>query len=127
MVRMSSDELAIYQAKLTPPKVIKAREEKSKQRWEKELQEQIKSLLHHRGIVFLCSKFGKKSTIKKGWPDFTFAINGKACAVEVKTGNNDLDPEQITVIRQMESNGWAVIVVRDLLTFKQFLDEMEKI
>lgn len=123
---MSSDELAIYQAKRTPPEVIKAREEKQKERHEKKLQYDISCLLNLRGIAFINPSFSKKSHLPIGWPDFTFAVNGVPCAVEVKTGNNELTPEQSAKISQLRLNGWRVEVIRDLMSFKHFLDAVKK-
>lgn len=127
MVRMSSEELAIYEHKRTPPEIIKARQDKTNEQSERQLQEQMRALLGFRGIVYICSKFGKKSTIKPGWPDFTFAIKGRACAVEAKVGDNTLDPDQVLVMAQMDSNGWEVRTIRSLPELKTFLDEMEKL
>lgn len=125
MVSMSPNELAIYKHKRTPIEAIKARIEKANGQLEKELQKDMAQYLGMKGICFFRQRMDRKTSGTVGWPDFTFSINGRACAVEAKVGSNDLDPEQMSVIAKMINNGWKVAVVRDLAQLKAFLDEME--
>lgn len=106
----------------TMPEVI----ERVTAKKEKELQEQMAAILHHRGIEFLCPQFGKKTTIKRGWPDFTFAFNGRACAVEAKAGTNEPTREQNDVMAKLLANGWNVKVIRSLMEFRDFLNQLER-
>ena len=96
-------------------------EEKRQVRLEKELQEQVASLLRQRNIVFNCSRMDRRKTDKVGWPDFTFAVAGRACAVECKMPGENLRPEQSVVINAMMGNGWLVAVVTDLSGLLDFL------
>ena len=83
-------------------------------REEKELQRQIAALLTRHGIVFNRSRMDRRKTDKTGWPDFTFAIKGKAIAMECKLPGKDLDLEQMKVREQMleHPNHWSYFVVR---------------
>lgn len=126
MVRFSKEWLAIHEAKRTPPEVIKAREQKASGKLEKQLQKDIGQFLGMKGICFFSQRMDRKAGGRKGWPDFTFAIRGHACAVEAKVGDNDLQEDQLKVISEMILNGWKVAVIRGISELKQFLDEMEK-
>lgn len=81
-------------------------------RREKELQENIASLLRQRDIVFFWQRMDRKTTGTVGWPDFTFSVGGKACAFEVKLPKGHLTGEQMQMHIAMMKNGWLVRVVR---------------
>lgn len=96
--------------------------EKHDEATEKELQDQISSLLRLRGIWFERKAMHKKSTGTPGCPDFLFAINNKPIAFEVKVGENNLSPDQFDCFGQMNRNGWHCYIVRDLAVAKTILD-----
>lgn len=68
----------------------------------------------------------RKTTGKKGWPDFTFAVNGRACVIEVKVADNKLTEEQERILAGLYRNGWHVGVVRSLQEVKEFLQKVEE-
>lgn len=94
---------------------------------EKELHEQILSMLMREGICAFRARMDKKSTIAKGHPDIWFAIGGRACALEVKMPGKPLRPEQEQVISQMRQNGWLVEVVHSYMEARAALDKFSVI
>ena len=88
--------------------------EKAIAKSEKDLQEQIASWLRLHEIAFYRAAMHKKTTGTVGWPDFTFAVKGRACALEVKFGANNPEPAQYECMAGMRKNGWRVRVVRSL-------------
>ena len=81
---------------------------------ESRIQKQIADILTIRGIVFCRSRFDKRTTIAKGWPDFTLAINGTPIALEVKGETGKLSDAQKACHEGMKRNGWRVYVVRSI-------------
>ena len=81
---------------------------------ERDLQNQIANWLRLHGYAFYVAAMNKKTTGPVGWPDFTFAVNGRACALEVKFGSRKPDPAQWECMAAMMENGWRVEVVRSL-------------
>ena len=88
---------------------------------EGDLQDLISQDLLRRGIWNDCDAMHKKRTGPRGTPDFLFAVNGQACAVEAKFGNGTLSDEQRETIPKMIANGWKVAVVRSVQEFRDFL------
>lgn len=78
---------------------------------EKQLQENIAALLRQRDIAFFWQRMDRKTTGTVGWPDFTFAVNGRAVALEAKQPGNVPTAEQIRMHVAMMKNGWTVRVV----------------
>jgi hypothetical protein len=83
-------------------------------RSEKELQEQICSLLRRREIPFIRPSMFKRSELPVGWPDISFAYRGKPIAWECKVGRNTTTAEQNLMIEKMTACGWRVSVIRTL-------------
>lgn len=81
---------------------------------ERDLQKQIANWLRLHGYAFYQSAMHKKTTGTVGWPDFTFAVNSRACALEVKFGSHKPEPEQWACMSAMMVNGWRVEVVYSL-------------
>jgi len=96
--------------------------EKREDRAEKTLQNNIANLLRQRGIVFNYSRMDRRKTDVTGWPDFTFAVNGRACAVEVKRPDQVPTPDQFAVMSAMIENGWMTAVVHSEAEFIKFMD-----
>lgn len=94
--------------------------------YERELQKHLRNLLAQRDIVCGVSIFGRKSTYTEGWPDITFALDGRACAWECKIRADKPSAEQAAMHRKMRANGWLVAVVRNLDEARAFLDVSAK-
>lgn len=109
---MSSDDRKKFKVSLPSE-----RAEKLEQQREKELQRLCEQELNRRGIVFLHLSFRAREKI--GWPDLVFAINGKPYAIELKSSKGVINPEQITILTRMSTNGWKARVVR---SFEEFLE-----
>ena len=96
---------------------------------EKELQQNIESMLNLRGIEANRSRMDRRKTDRVGWPDFTFALPcpgryGVPCAVEVKVPGKNPTAEQERMLGLLAGNGWATAVIR---SEREFLDWLEKI
>ena len=98
---------------------------KAEAKSEGDIQKQISNWLLLHSIAFYRAAMHKKTTGRVGWPDFTFAINGLACAVEVKFGNSDPKPAQKETMRAMKANGWRVAVVRSLQETISFIEGVQ--
>lgn len=79
---------------------------------ESEFQKDIGNYLRLKDIVYGWSRMDRKTTTFKGWPDFVFAIRGRAIALEAKVGKRQTTPEQDQTHAAMRANGWEVHVVR---------------
>lgn len=94
---------------------------------EKELQENIARLLTQRNICFFRQRMDRKTSGTIGWPDFTFAIRGLACAVECKSPHGgSLTQEQNSVLLELSRNGWRVLVCRTEDWLLQFIRTVEQ-
>lgn len=88
-------------------------QEKADTRAEREIQNQITTDLTRRGIPYCLPRIDRKSTIRKGWPDITFAYRGRFIALEVKTSTGKLRPDQrqcLAALRDEPCRGLAVVV-----------------
>lgn len=99
---------------------------KFNQRREKELQQNIANLLSQRNITFFRQRMDKRTTGKVGQPDFLFAINGHACAVEVKTPEGQLTAVQKNILIDLQENGWKTWIARGEAEFLSWLNDVEK-
>jgi hypothetical protein len=81
---------------------------------ERKLHAQIRNLLSLKEIVYFESRMDRRTTQRKGTPDFIFAAKGIPIAWECKTGKSKLSPEQEQMLQAMEVNGWRIKVVRSL-------------
>ncbi len=81
-----------------------------------ELHKQIIELFDKLGIFYIRSRTDKRTTQKKGIPDFLFAYYGQAVAWEVKVDDNKLSKEQIEVCGDMRCspNQWEWFEIRSL-------------
>jgi predicted Ser/Thr protein kinase len=98
--------------------------EKAALRSERDLQNQIANYLRLHGIWFDQDAMHKRRTGTTGTPDFLFAINGRACAIEAKFGDGDLKPAQVAAIAAMKKDRWRVVVVKSLPEVISFLKEV---
>lgn len=95
------------------------------ERRECDLHDQVYTwLTQHQGLCVGHARTDKKCTFTVGWPDLTFAIKGKACAIELKTSNGKLSDEQIQTIEAMTKDGWTVRVCRNLEQVRDFVQEI---
>lgn len=81
---------------------------------ERQLQGQLVGLLRLRGIEPLWFRTDKRTRATVGWPDITFAFQGRAIAWEVKMPGEKPRPEQINVHCLMVRDGWTVDVVHSV-------------
>jgi hypothetical protein len=77
---------------------------------EKSLHNMLIQYLNLHNIFYIHSNMAKRSTATKGTPDFLFAIDGQACALECKTADGELSEDQEKAITAMRKNGWAIEV-----------------
>ena len=90
---------------------------------ESELQRQCEHELRRRHIAFL--HLSPRAREKVGWPDLTFAVYGKAVAVELKTPVGKLSPEQEQLHRELAASGWDVRVIRSFEKFHELVKGIE--
>lgn len=81
---------------------------------EKELQEQIASLLRRKSIPYIRAAMFKRSSLPVGWPDFTFAFFGIPLGWECKTESGELSIEQKRAHWALQACGWRIEVIRSL-------------
>ena len=110
----------------TSPEKAKA---KSSAARERELHDQVANLLRLRGVRYLGhSRMDRKTSRRKGEPDFIFSWqclkSSKSCAIELKTDSGELSENQRLCIADMRSDGWEVIVARNLEDVKAWLDSL---
>lgn len=98
--------------------------EKAVARSEKKLQENVAALLRQRNITFNVSRMDKRKTDKVGWPDFTFAVRGRAAAFEVKRPGKEPTKEQVACMLGMIRDGWFVRVIESEHQALQALNEL---
>lgn len=89
-------------------------EAKKLDRDERELQCQIAQLLNLRNIPYFAQRMDKRSTGKRGTPDFICCYRGRFIALECKTGNAQCTQEQLDTLSKIQAHGGAAVVVRTL-------------
>jgi hypothetical protein len=92
---------------------------------EKELHEQIASLLRRRDIVYVHASMFKRSTLPVGFPDFTFVFHGEPHGWECKVGKTKLSQEQVDMLYEMNRNGWRTWTIYSLEEALKILKEIE--
>lgn len=97
---------------------------KCEQRSERKLQQEMEWLLNLREIYYQRSRMDKKTTVRKGTPDFLIILpGGRAVAVEAKTCTGTLTDDQYRVFQKYEDQtGQRVHIVRSLEQFRTLLD-----
>ncbi len=75
---------------------------------ETELHKEIMKLFKKLGIFYIHSRTDRRTTQRKGIPDFLFAYHGHAMAWEVKVDGNKLSKDQVEVREEMRHpiNDW---------------------
>lgn len=109
-VRMSPQDRQVLDA-WTMPEI----EERQAVRLERELHDQIAGYLRLKGVrVAVHSRMDKRTTTRKGIPDFLFCWERRPVALEAKLPGCDPTEEQIRVMSEMEADGWFVRVVHSI-------------
>lgn len=83
-------------------------------RQEREMHKLFANWLRLHGVPFIHARMDKKSTIRRGWPDFTLLWGGRALCLEFKLPGEGLDPDQIEVHRELTLNGTPVQTVHSV-------------
>jgi hypothetical protein len=121
--RMSkSDRAAMGKSGRTMDEVT----EQAEVRNEAQLQKQVRQLLNLNCCAVLQAPQGKASRMPAGWPDFTFSLNGQACAIECKTKTGVVSPDQDAMIRRMVQDRWQVCIARSLLDAANFVKQIKQ-
>lgn len=92
---------------------------------ERELHREIAAILALNCITYGHARFGVLCHYTPGWPDFTFAINGQAWGVEVKTSSGKLDPKQVRILARLREEGWRIAVVRSVEEVRALLSGVQ--
>jgi hypothetical protein len=77
---------------------------------EKAMHDLFSQWLRLNGIPYIHARMDKKSTIQKGWPDFTMLYQGRALCVEFKAMGGAPSEEQESVIQSLTKTGTTVLV-----------------
>lgn len=96
------------------------------EKMETSLHNLIMQYMNLREIFYIHSTFGKRTRSTPGTPDFVFAINGQACAIEAKTADGELSEDQEKAIAAMRKCGWAVEVCTSIQQVIGFIKRFEK-
>ena len=86
---------------------------------EARLQAACEAWLSQHGIEYL--HLSPRAREKRGWPDLTFALGGRACAVELKSATGQLSQDQKELLDRLAGNGWLVAVCRELSEFTEWV------
>ncbi len=91
---------------------------------ERELQEQIANYLRQRDLFFMRSRMDKRTTLRKGWPDFTIILHGGlALLVEVKVQGGRFSEDQTKLFQEyFRQTGELVYAVYSFDQFRSLLD-----
>lgn len=97
---------------------------KADTRREKELQKDMENLLRQRNIFFVRSRMDKRTSTRKGIPDFIIILpRGRALMVEAKVEGGELSQDQRDVFTDYwTQTGQVVHIVFNLDTFRTILD-----
>lgn len=89
------------------------------------LQNDCENSLNYRTIAFMHMSIRARE--KKGWPDLTFALQGRPIAVELKSSTGKLSQDQIDMLTRMKQDGWEVYVIRSHEVFLDLLSSSKTI
>lgn len=88
---------------------------------ESKLQQECVKYLKSKGIYYINLHGGGWGA--KGAPDLITCINGKFIALELKVGDNDMQPDQRIHMKRIKANGGLHYCPRTLDEFIQIIDE----
>ena len=99
---------------------------KSEPKKEKELQNQLYSLLYRRGHRPRMQRMDRRSNIALGMPDISFEVGGQSVHWEVKLPGKNPDPHQVRILEELSAspNNAIVRVIRSL---REGLDHLREI
>lgn len=72
-------------------------------------------------FLFIRPRSDRKSTIQKGWADFTIIRAGRVVAIEFKWPGQSLDPDQIECRRKIEEDGTPYLLAFDVPSAMEFV------
>jgi hypothetical protein len=118
-----ADRRSLGVAGLTAEEALGAARIKS----ERDLQNLMESYFNLRGVVAIRARMDKKTTTKRGTPDFLLALRGHAIALEAKLPGEELEPDQVKMKAAMtaDPNGWEWVTVTTLDAVKSLLHRYE--
>lgn len=121
--RKMNPHLAPPDAKILAQQFDDAADRVGEAKTEKQLQNQLYSLLYRRGHRPRMQRMDRKSNIAIGMPDISFEIGGKSCHWEVKMPGKNPEPEQVKMMAELEAvpNCAHVRVIR---TYREGLDDL---
>jgi hypothetical protein len=93
---------------------------------EKKLQDLIRNWLSLQKLPFYGSRMDKRTTRKKGEPDFVVCCAGHFVAIECKTGHEQPTDEQQAQLNLITLNGGATCVARSLDDVRAVVKLMQK-
>lgn len=77
---------------------------------EREMHDQFAAWLRINGIPFIHARTDLRSTIQKGWPDFTVIWQGSAMCVEFKMPNGIISEDQRATMIGLQDTGTGVFI-----------------
>lgn len=80
---------------------------------EREMHDQFAAWLRINGIPFIHARTDLRSTIQKGWPDFTIIFQGRALCIEFKMPNGKLSEAQTACIGTIWATGTRGFILTD--------------
>lgn len=92
---------------------------------EREIHHEIENYLRLRSITYRHDRMDRRTTGTVGWPDFTFAVRGVPCGIEVKRPGNEPDPDQLRCHAGLLRDGWRVMVVYSVADVVRLVHELE--
>lgn len=98
-------------------------EEKWKSGEESKMQALFLADMDRRGVFTIVSRFGKRTTTRKGMPDVICLYQGRACCVEVKAPGGVVSLDQDQCISDLMKAGIPVLVARSVKDAIDFVKE----
>lgn len=97
---------------------------KADTRAERDLQNDMDGILRQRNLFFVRSRMDRKTTTRKGVPDYMIVLpGGRALLVEAKVEGGELSEDQKIVFTQYwKQTGQVVHIVLNLALFCELLD-----
>lgn len=92
---------------------------------ENKLQSLVANFLNLRGIYFETDRMDRRTSGKKGRPDFRICYRGRWIAVECKADGGVLSPEQVTTLAAIRKSGGVAIVAFGLPAVQAALRELD--
>lgn len=91
---------------------------------ERQLQDQIASLLTRSGVWFARQRMDRKSNLRVGTPDFLLCVDGKFVAWEVKLPSGATTLEQDHELEEIKKCGGTALVIR---SYREAMDSLGKL